>query len=357
MSDLNLRVERPKVIWRQVADQVRSKIYNGELAPGMKLPSTAALAAQSGADVRAVHRALTDLVREGLITRTRKVGTYVRERQAEISRLGIYHTADTQGRLQNAFLRCVHEELQRQIHQREVASRIWVDQRPLAEQDTVLPEIENAARERVIEGLISTIADPTHLTWLTKLKVPVAFLGSHPQSGGVGIDAVNFWRLTFQHLKDTGCPSAGVISVCPQDHPAIVPYLDLAAEYGLKVSPDWMICSPPHHGLPELRQASFGFEAFQMFWAKPVKPQCLVVYPDVMLPGVAMAIMAAHVRVPEELHLVFHKNEGIDYFCPFPAAYVTTSVRKVASALLSQINEIYNGRPSKPVLVDHYLSV
>lgn len=59
-----------------VKDRLRAAIFRGELAAG-SLVREEDLRRESGASVRAVRQALTDLSREGLIDRRRHVGTFV----------------------------------------------------------------------------------------------------------------------------------------------------------------------------------------------------------------------------------------------------------------------------------------
>lgn len=69
--------EVPK--YRRILDDLRTEIAEGDLAPGAKLPSEKALAAQHGVAIETVRRALKVLVQEGAIEQIHGKGTFVRD--------------------------------------------------------------------------------------------------------------------------------------------------------------------------------------------------------------------------------------------------------------------------------------
>jgi DNA-binding LacI/PurR family transcriptional regulator len=66
------------VRWTEIAETLRASITAGELRPGDRLPSEKVVAAQWGVCRMTAHRALSELEREGLVLRKRRVGTVVR---------------------------------------------------------------------------------------------------------------------------------------------------------------------------------------------------------------------------------------------------------------------------------------
>src|SRR6185503_3279135 len=59
-----------------IKDAMRARIFRGELTQGQRIDKNT-VREEYKASVRAVHVALTGLAREGLLTRTPHVGTYV----------------------------------------------------------------------------------------------------------------------------------------------------------------------------------------------------------------------------------------------------------------------------------------
>jgi len=72
-------------LYEQVKNEIRARIARGELKPGDRLPPEDDLASQLGVSVITISRALTDLAREGLLCRRRRLGTFVAKKREEFS--------------------------------------------------------------------------------------------------------------------------------------------------------------------------------------------------------------------------------------------------------------------------------
>jgi DNA-binding LacI/PurR family transcriptional regulator len=67
-----------QIRWTEIADALRASIAEQSLRPGDRIPSEKVVAAQWGVCRMTAHRALSELEREGLVIRKRRVGTVVR---------------------------------------------------------------------------------------------------------------------------------------------------------------------------------------------------------------------------------------------------------------------------------------
>ena len=70
----------PRLLWLQVADDLKAMMKSGELGPGDKLPGEAELAELYGVSRDTVRRATQELAGEGLIVILHGRGTFVAER-------------------------------------------------------------------------------------------------------------------------------------------------------------------------------------------------------------------------------------------------------------------------------------
>ncbi|SCK16598.1 FadR/GntR family transcriptional regulator [Vogesella sp. LIG4] len=68
---------RAQLVYEQVADQIRMRIYSGEFAPASRLPSERELANRFGVSRPAVREAIGALQNEQLVVTLRGSGTYV----------------------------------------------------------------------------------------------------------------------------------------------------------------------------------------------------------------------------------------------------------------------------------------
>lgn len=78
--DSNLSIEAARLPkYMELRDRIRRQIESGKLPPGSAIPTEPELAKRHQVSVSTVKEALKDLVKEGLITRVRGRGTFVRE--------------------------------------------------------------------------------------------------------------------------------------------------------------------------------------------------------------------------------------------------------------------------------------
>ncbi|GAA4531582.1 GntR family transcriptional regulator [Nonomuraea sp. C10] len=98
------------MLYQQVASELRRAIYSGVLGPGAQLPTEAQLMEDHGVSRNTVRLALGELVNEGLVTRTPRRGTVVRDRRP----LLIYPQRELEpqpsGELREAFAFAVTQE-------------------------------------------------------------------------------------------------------------------------------------------------------------------------------------------------------------------------------------------------------
>jgi len=71
--------DRPVPPYLQLAAIIRGRVERGELAPGTRLPSILAMAAEYDVSVPTVRKALTLLKGEGLVVGVAGYGTFISE--------------------------------------------------------------------------------------------------------------------------------------------------------------------------------------------------------------------------------------------------------------------------------------
>ena len=189
------------VLYQQVAAELRRAIYSGVLGPGSQLPTEAQLMEDHGVSRNTVRLALGELVNEGLVTRTPRRGTVVRDRRP----LLIYPQRELEpqpsGELREAFAYAVaHEgrepsqyiEVLTVSPVEEIASRLeladgelavvrrrlrFVDGQPYNTNDSYFPRDlvadSEIARPGALGAVVSTFASAVcvEVVWLPTLSV------------------------------------------------------------------------------------------------------------------------------------------------------------------------------------------
>src|SRR4051812_36064571 len=82
--------------WQTIARELAEQIENGELPTGARLESEDALAKRLDVPRHTAHRALDELLRRGLVTRQRRMGTVVADRRRK-DKFRIAYLFDTAG--------------------------------------------------------------------------------------------------------------------------------------------------------------------------------------------------------------------------------------------------------------------
>jgi DNA-binding transcriptional regulator YhcF (GntR family) len=334
-------------VYRQIADRVRDKILNGQMESGMKLPNTEEMANLWKTNIRTMHLALSQLVKEGLLTRVPRRGTFVRPRREDLTHVGIYVTQEMSMSLVCRFYQELILKLAERMGRFDIRHSLWVDIRSESELRENWEALNLAVRRQEIQGLISISSNDSNRRWMTELSIPVAHLGEGDFPSMVSLDRRQLFALSFQRLKDQGCRSVGVIG----DLRHKLKYLEIAKELGMTIEEPW-IRTPSSFIEPNLREL-WGYEQFLDLWNLESRPDGLAVLEDVMCRGVITGALSRQVEVPGELKLVLHRNAEVPLLCPFSASFVESSCAEVAEALLQQLQRTFRKERSKPVLVPY----
>lgn len=343
----------------QIREFARSLILSGKLESGARLPATKELAQLWGVGHMTVQNALVPLVKEGLLIRRPKAGTFVRRREEKLTCVGIYYPEDTFGR--SLFLQSLHAALKAEMNAQGIETDVWVDPRPHAQRGTPWSPFARAAEQREFQASIIPQTDQLLSPWLTKLSVPTAFFTTPDIPNAVGVDMLQFAELSLQALARQGCRSIGAIlplATTSAGRESGDPsrgfferFGEVAQQLGLTTKNQWMRLLPDDAAPTGGSQESFGYEQFRELWGQSEKPDGLVVWPDTVARGAIMAMLEQQVRVPAELKLALHKNEAVDLLCPMPATFLVSSERQIAQALIQQVQKQFRGETCEPIIL------
>ena len=321
-------------------------------------------------DVKTVHHSLTQLVKEGLIVRYPKKGTFVRQREERLTCIGLYYAYNYFGTSGSLYIQSLHEALKTELNIAGIEMDMWLDPRPGQKTGEPWAPLARAAELRKFQALIAPVTSLANLRWVTKLAVPTAFQGGANLPNHVQYNMPQFAELGLQALAKQGCRSVGLIAPMATStvHADARPpydgffgrFTDLSGDLGLTIKSQWMRVPRYEGDLENFYRNSaeaFGYEQFLQLWKQATKPDGLIVFDDVTARGVIMALQAQQVRVPEELKLVLHKNEAIDLLCPVPATFAVSSERAMARALIEQVQKQFRGEPVEPISLPFRLMV
>lgn len=360
---LGFSVELPKRVYQQIREHVRGLIVRGELPPGAKLPSTKELASKWSVPPATVQMALTHLVKEGLLTRIRKKGTFVLDRNPRLERIGAYYDSSIWSSDAGSFKQMVHMELLKLCGAKGIKLEAFFDERKAAQRTTPQPEITQAIETRTIQALIATDIAANEAAWIDKLPIPSAVFLEAEHTAKVDLDFAQFLELGIKKLKASGCRSVGLISLRGPWKPAVGAiktnkathpifegdFAKLCDRFELTTGAQWIKTADEF--VQGRAQQKFGYEQFRKIWDLPTHPDGLIAYPNTCASGAITAVLERRVDVPGQLKLVLHKHRELDYLCPLKVDFLYTCVAEVAQALLQQVIDQFKGKDRPNIII------
>jgi GntR family transcriptional regulator, arabinose operon transcriptional repressor len=178
--------------WKNIAEAIRTDIANGVYVPGQKLPGEAEIAESWGVSRPTAHRAVAELQRQGYVTRQRRWGTVVADRDS--------HSTHMVGLIFDRFARAVdfpQSDTIRAIQEvlGDAYSLVWCDSKDDPHREAQF--LRKMAGET--DGIIChPISDPHNTRFLRELhdsgkpivlldRVPDGYLGSAVLSDDVEV--------------------------------------------------------------------------------------------------------------------------------------------------------------------------
>jgi DNA-binding transcriptional regulator YhcF (GntR family) len=358
----NLVVESVAPAKFQIADRIRQMIKNRELSPNVKLPSTRKLGEQLGVNPTAVHRALAQLVNEGLLFRSRNLGTFVAEPLGELKRLGFYyHTAKNNGEFSRALL----AQLASIGREEGFTVEVFSDTRDKSIADTEPPaELRRLARTRWLQGWVADSA-PNSTTWYDSLPIPRAVVSNPQKPNSISWNRRAVVSRAVNELAAKGCQKIGIIApLILHNDPDADSYqagfykglVTTLKELDLPFTPAWSYGLPAvQKYLPESEMPGFGYNAAMEVFSQKDKPDGLFIYPDTVATGALMALAKLDIKIPDQCQLLLHTNAETPIFCPYPVDRLIYRANDAAIAMVKHIRNILAGKASPQVELPYYI--
>ena len=346
-----LKLAKTIPVHEQIRQHIRELIVCGKLVPEQRLPSDKELARRWGTHKPTVHLALSALVREGLLVRVNRVGTFVRQREAKLTCVAVLAIGNISDSL---YTQALHKALQEELGRVGIETPVWLDSRPVAGIHGALaaffagrgaPGISSSdhygveqsaswlAHEAAGANRVPVRARPPELGWLG----PRAFCRVERADTGqarLPVRGTGDWRLA---------PPPRILSTSAGS--------DCRSRVDREERLDPDTCGDGGYrrrgGPGTVRSRGVS----PTLGADRSGRTASIVYPDTVARGVILGLLEKQVRVPAELKLVLHKNEAVGLYCPLPAMLLVSSERKLARALLQQVRKQFRGERCEQILL------
>lgn len=350
LQDLQLNEEQP--ISHQITDFLRSQIRSGVLGIGQRLPSHQELADGWGVKPTAVHHALQPLVREGLLSRKPRVGTFVKGAVCSIQNVAIYLDGDVWHEEAGEATRMVLRALCEELHQRQVGYQNYVSPSPMGageSQRVIGEQLIRDVKAGHVQAVLAPLVCSHTIHQLMQLKLPLALACNGEHNGAVNPSMRQFIDKGLVELARQGCRSVGLINVVSRDLPAdnlwrtfYQVFQQRAGELGLHVDPAWVVM-PGKMPVGEADAIRFGYAGMQSLCERADRPEGVLVYTDRAARGVIDYVQQEKIGVPEDIKLVMHCNRQLPLAAPFAATYLAYDLARVAQTMVELVDRQFQG--------------
>jgi DNA-binding LacI/PurR family transcriptional regulator len=319
----------------QLAKRLRAEIM-AKCKPGDRLDAEAKLAARFRVSVRTIREALSALAQEGLLERRHGSGTYVADGRPP-QHIGLWYGFDPQYPRSN-YAQCMlgqlHSYLRQQGQQVKTYS-VCVASDDFSGDAAHKELLEDLTEHRVSAiGIVQGTFSSQALKLTKDTGVPVVWNDAVPSvQYAAGADGPGMITDGTRYLIERGCRKiAMMLWMGREPTPSVRTIIDLFRQtltaHGLEFRREW-VRGDLH---PTLTGA--GYDEFREIWTYSAdKPDGLLVTDDVLFQDVVTAILELGIRVPDQLRVVAHANEGM-VTCPFfPAARIVFDPAEQAHAM------------------------
>lgn len=357
---LELKIQTAEPVHKQIEKQLRALMKVGEMKPGQRLPSTPKLAEQLGVSCTAVQRAMNRLHASGMIERTRRRGTFVRD-VTETALVGLLFGVNLTHANAYAY-RAMLTELQAALRIHDWVGRFYDGLTRIEglEQSSKIENLHNLRRDLFHYPFKGLIVFSPRREWLQLIKgdggrLPqVCFYEGGDDSDFV-LDRNAFVRDSVAYLADLGRRRLALVNIIAQPHPrtsGVEALHQEAQARGIEpptvLEPEVMLYLPRAEAdlCNQMRQA------IRQWKSRPGGlPDGLIVRDDVGMRAIAWALLMEGVRVPEDITVVCLANEGVNLFYGFPVVRWEISTGESARQMVDLLWRRMTGQalPDLPV--------
>jgi DNA-binding LacI/PurR family transcriptional regulator len=293
----------------RIVRAIRAEIVSGKLKPGMPLPGQAALSGRFGVSPMTVHLALRQLGQEGCIETRERVGTFVAQRPPHLHSYALVFWNDPVAPHARIFWSKYYDAISQSAARLQ---RAGVDLRVFHGVDE---HADTEDRQRLIQ-----LIESERLAGIVFVNVPNASVGStildrpgiprvafgsespYPHVQILRFDQGTWLSKAASHLASQGRRRVALMSF-GLDERGEAEVARQLADHGLPIPDYWRQMVNPHDALSARRCAQL-----LMRGTDGSRPDALLILDDNLVDQALGGVLAAGLRVPEDVAVVAHAN-------------------------------------------------
>ena len=328
----------------RVVAALRAEILGGALPPQSQLPTLDALERRFLVTRPTVVRALRWLKRDGFVYASSTRGVFVTPRPPHLHRYGVVFSRGPNDWDWNRFWAALASEAAAvgQKRDQETVFFYGINRESTASQ--TYRQLQRELRAGRFAGLVIVGSEELKgLPFWAESAVPKVVIwpdnGIHREIPHIHIDRDSFVAKSLDYLGARGCRRVAVLT---NDTDRFPEYPQAMAARGIAAEPYWFLTA----GI-KFPEAAHNIIRLLMHSAN--RPEGLVVADDNLVEHAMAGLIAAGVRVPEELEVVAHCNWSFPVGAVLPAKRLGYDVHQLMETCLVTLETLKHGQSVPPL--------
>lgn len=345
---------------RQIERHYVQEIQSGRIAPGSKLPSNQEMAKKWFTSCSTVQKALLSLVAMGLVDRTKKRGTFVRER-SERALVGILFGPNLNVS-SASFYRVLSSAISRELSTDYLACRIYdnLATQDRAERNALTHDLKIDQTYHTFRGFVHIVSLPRGIDMdsVVPPSVPKVVFDDERKDNDFLFDRKGLMDETARALRERGCQRIRFVISEGTNFKKHRQFFDqalrkAAAKYDI---PSLDLLPVPVTPTEDVIEADT--DAFLSHYIATTPPNALadglIFLDDIATRGGIYALLKKGIRVPEQIAIASLASEGVDIHYPVPVTRyefpIRTLSREIAGLLRARMAERAEETP-RPLVI------
>lgn len=340
-------------LYRQIADDIKAEITDGALKVDERLGSHRELATLYGVSLITVKKALTELVREGILYARVGKGTFVARRETPVDHtkhrsIGIvlrelqlpFFSEIVQGAEAYAYeagynilLSMSAGQIDKEEKQIEHFQQIGVDGLIIASLNTdrhASPAIRALHKTRFPYVMVSYVED-----------TDIYFVGIDNEAGGY-LATGHLIEQGFTRIGYVGTPAGNKLSDVRE-----AGYRRAMAEHGLAIDPAWLAYALEG---PGWNRHEAGYAYGLRVGDNPDYPEALFIYNDVSALGIQRGLLEKGLQIPDDIALVGFDDIERTALAPVPMTSVKQPTDEISRLAVESLLKRVRRQPVEPYI-------
>jgi DNA-binding LacI/PurR family transcriptional regulator len=340
MSTENL-LGRPPERTERIVRELRERITQGLLAPGVQLPTRIEIEQHFSASSVTVQRALQELQRDGFVTVNGRQGTFVSETPPHLTNYAlVFPTLPGESRW-NRFFAALNSEAPALA--RGLGRRISVYYSADSHSDhedyqRLLSDVKAHRLGGIIFASIPQLLIGTAI--LNEPAIPrVAIMSPSSQfeMSQINLDRESFWNRCADYLISKGRRNLSIL-IPPLKKPEYNTAIQKMTDRGFNVLPQWVQCVPR-----EFPEAANNLSQL-LFEHGRNRPDAFFITDDNFVEHALAGLIAAGAKVPDDVEIVAHCNFPYPVPAPVPVQRLGFDANHVLHTCFDDLDKQRSGK-------------